>query len=191
MTANNAATVSVGKANKTGAAFSAPLGTTVPTNATDALTDFTNHGYVGADGLTNGTERENTDIKAWGGDVVLTVQTSYKETYKLKLIQSLDEDTLKAVYGDANVTADTNGISVAHGSVELEPKVWAFEVLMTGNKVKRIVIPNGKIIEIGEVVYKDEEEVGYEITIGCTPDGQGNTSYEYIAQIASASGSGD
>ena len=185
MSANDATKVSVGKANKTGAAFSAAAGTAIPTDATSALPQaFVNHGYVGADGLTNTTERESTDVKAWGGDVVLTPQTSFKETYKLKLIQSLDADTLKAVYGDANVSGSGSAIAVEHGPVELPRKAWVFEVLLTGGKIKRICIPDGQITEVGDVIYKDDTEIGYEVTITAFPDAEGVTSYEYIANAA-------
>ena len=185
MASNDTSTVSVGKANKTGAAFSAIAGTDIPTDATTDLGEsFTNHGYVGVDGLTNTTERETSDIKAWGGDIVLTPVNSFKETYQLTLIQSLDADTLKAVYGSSNVTATSKKITVTHGSVELEHRAWVFEVLLSGGGVKRICIPDGQITEIGDVVYKDDQEIGYAITITAFPDADGNTSYEYISTNA-------
>lgn len=184
MAANNASKVSVGKANKTGAVFSAPAGTAVPTDATTKLSGFTNHGYVGSDGLTNATERDRADVKAWGGDTVLTPLTSYKETYKLTLIQALDADTLKAVYGDANVTVSGSAIAAAHGPVDLPHKAWVFEVLLTGGQVKRICVPDAQITEIGDVVYKDDTEIGYEVELTAFKDSKGNTSYEYIAATA-------
>ena len=101
----NASNVTTGKPQKGGAIFRAPAGTTLPTDATTALNaKFVCLGYCGEDGLTNANSPKSDNIKAWGGDTVLTYQSSKDDTFAFVLIEALNPDVLKAVYGDDNVT---------------------------------------------------------------------------------------
>ncbi len=84
--ANKALNVSAGKPKPTGAIWVAPLGTALPTDTTDELVGFECLGYCSDDGLTNSTNLESETIKAWGGDTVLTIQTSKEDTFGFKLI---------------------------------------------------------------------------------------------------------
>ena len=58
------------------------------------------------------------------------------------------------------------------------------EVVMSGDRVKRIVVPKCKLSEMGEITYKDDEAIGYECTFQALPDANGNTSTEYIATVS-------
>ena len=185
---NTKSNVAAGKPKVTGAVFRAATGTTPPTTASSNLASaFKAMGYVSDDGVTNSNSPESSEIKAWGGDVVLNPQTGKTDTFKLKLIEILNTDVLKAVYGDSNVTVAGNETTIAVNSKEGDEGVWVIDTIL-GTYMKRIVIPNGKITEVGDIVYKDDEAVGYEITISATPDTDGNTHYEYIAPITGATG---
>ena len=174
--------VSVGKPNVSGAIFRAPLNTTLPTDSDTALdAAFVQLGYVSEDGVTNTNSPESDKIKAWGGDTVLVVQTEKADTFQLTLIESLNSDVLKADYGSTNVTGTlATGLSIEANSEEAEEASWVIDMILRNGVAKRIVIPDAQISEVGDIVYKDDEAIGYEITIDAMPDASGNTHYEYI-----------
>ena len=174
--------VTTGKPAKAGAIFFAPLGTTLPTDSDTALDNaFKALGYVSEDGLTNDNSPESDQVKAWGGDTVLNMQTDRPDSFGLTLIEVLNADVLKAVYGDSNVTVDNDGnITVKATADDLGSGSWVIDMILRGARKKRIVIPNGTISELGTITYKDDEAVGYEITITDVPDSTGVYHYEYI-----------
>lgn len=185
---SNAQNVSTGKPKIGGAIFRAPLGTTLPKSAEEALDKaFKGLGYCGEDGLTNANSPESSSIKAWGGDTVLSFQESKEDKFTFKLIEVKDAETLKAVYGDKNVEGTLEeGITVKANSQEPEPCSWAADMILKGNTLKRIVIPSASLSELGDIVYNDSEAIGYEVTLTATPDEEGNTHYEYIKGGAAA-----
>ncbi|MDU2829535.1 MAG: phage tail protein [Anaerococcus sp.] len=182
--------VSYGKPLTDGAISTAPLGSTLPTDATTKLdTKFKSLGYVSEDGITNENSPESEKIKAWGGKTVLVSQTEKPDTYQFTLIEVLNLDVLKVVYGDENVSGTLKtGITIKANAKPMQARCFVIETLLNGDTIKRMVIPNGVISEVGEISYKDDEAIGYETTIECLPDKDGNTHYEYIKGAETSSG---
>lgn len=179
---STASNVSTGRPKVGGAISRAPLGTTLPTDAITALdAAFKSLGYVSDGGLTNSTDMDSDSINAWGGDTVLTMNTGKTDSFKFTLIEVLNPEVLKTVYGDANVTGTLDtGITVKSNNTAQAACCWVIDMIMRDNAIKRIVIPSAAVTEVGDVDYTDEDAVGYETTITATPDSDGNTHYEYI-----------
>lgn len=189
MAKTSADLVSVGKPSATGAVYAAPVGTALPTDSTKALASaYVALGHVSGDGLTNTVETDTEDIKAWGGDTVLTVRTSRSETFAWTFIHSLDADVLKEVYGQSNVTTSSTGeITVKHNGTPVGRRTYVFDMLLTGGRAKRIVVPNAEITEVGDITYTDGEVVGYEVTLSAFPDANGDTAVEYVSKPTTSS----
>ena len=177
--------VSVGKPRAAGGIYAGETSIPAPTDATTALSQaLVNLGYVSEDGLVNSIEASTENVTAWGGDTVLTVRTSRNETFTWTFIQTNDA-VMSEVYGPDNVsTGSNNSLTVLHNSRDLPRRLYVFEILMTNDRVKRIVVPNAQITEVGDVTYVDGEAIGYEVTLSAFPDDAGNTAYEYIAEFA-------
>lgn len=183
---NDKSNVSVGKPKAGGAFYAAKItqDLAIPKDATTALPDtYKCLGYLSDDGITNTITRESEEITAYGGDVVANPQTKYSEQYKQTMIEQRVE-TFGQVFGESNVSVTGAGhIRIAHSAKGLEHYSYVYETLVGDSRVERTVIPDGKVIEIGDIVRNGKDPVGYETTIQAYPDEAGESSHSYIADI--------
>lgn len=180
--AGTASNVTTGKPKTGGAVFMAPVGTTAPTSAVATLDNaYKDLGFVSEDGVTESVSISTTNIKEWGGGIVLVTQDEKTATLKFKLIEYLNADVQKFVNGDSNVTGTiTAGMHIAVNGDEAGEHVIVIDQIMRNNTPFRIVIPRAQISEIGEVTYKSNEAVGYDVTVTAIKDSAGDYFHKYI-----------
>lgn len=177
------ANVSAAKPSVTGAIFAAPLGTALPADATAKLNEaFKALGYVSKEGVSNQNSPSSESVTAWGGDVVLDDQTSKPDTFKFTLIEAMNPEVLKFVYGEKNVSGTLKeGIKVTANRAESKQRVLVIDMVLK-DAVKRIVVPRAKVTEVDEIKYQEGAAIGYGTKVSAQPDSSGNTHYEYIKE---------
>lgn len=168
----------------TGAIAAAPVGSTLPTDATTEIdTAFKALGLVGEDGFEFEPTRGTEGVKAWGGVTVRIIQSDYEVKARLTLLESTKGEVLQAVFGSENVVINEDKISVKHN--EKLPERQAFIVdMVDGQRHRRIVIPNGQLVPNGATQFVHNALIQYPVEITAYPDEQGNPAYEYIAEGA-------
>lgn len=188
---SDATKVTAGKPMISGSVFRAPLGTALPTSATDTLNSaFEELGYISDAGVVNSNSPSNTPIKAWGGDTVLDVQTEKPDTFKMAFIEALNAEVLKTVYGDENVSGTLeSGLTIRANSKEQNTQCLVIDMILKDGAAKRIVLPNCKVTAVADITYADSSAVAYDTTLSCYPfeDYDGDTHREFIIKQADPS----
>jgi len=179
---NNTANISVAKPKVGGSIKVAPLGTPIPESALAELNPaFENLGYISDAGLTNSSNTETQAIKEWGGSTVMNVQVSKEDTFQYSLIEALNINVLKHVYGDENVTGDlTEGVTIISNNSQQQKHVVVIDMVLQGGYLKRIVIPKGSVTNVDTITYAINTPIAYTTTLFCAPDENEVTHYEYI-----------
>lgn len=171
----------------TGAIKHAPLGTTLPSlsdiTASGVTLDsaFTGDEYVSEDGLTLTPSMSTTDIKDWSGATVRKVLESFDGTLSWTMI-STNEGSLGVAFGADHI--ETQAAATTHGKqmkVELgahipDSQSWVF-LMKDGDARIVILVPNGQITEVGEVTFASNAAIGWEVTLSCYPDSDGECIY--------------
>ena len=166
----------------TGAILSAPIGTELPDLPDMELDEaFTGNEYVSEDGLTLSPSMSTNKIKDWSGATVRDLLNSFDGTMTWTLI-STNPGQMKTTFGDKFVTEGaataTHGkqMKVALGAHLPDPKSFVF-LMKDGDAKMIIVVPYGQITEVGDIVFKSGEVLGWPVTLSTSPDEDGHNIY--------------
>lgn len=157
----------------TGAVSKAPYGTAAPTDATTAINvAFVDSGAISEDGVTIALpdSGDRTTLKMWqGGAQVRTLRTLGDDLATISFTFLETNKTSVETYFGVAVTQTS-----AHGTFDYTPALpspftYVLDVL-DGSNSHRYFIPRGVRAEVGDLVYRNDEPVGYEVTIELEKD---------------------
>lgn len=170
----------------TGGVTRAPIGTSLPNDATTKLNAaFIPQGFIGEDGVTRTTDASDDKIKAWGGQVVKVVRSDFSVSYKFSYMEAASATTLKSIVGEENVTITPPEAGKHNGKVAVRinskpaPRASYTLEMLDENTFIREVIPIGQISVSGDVKFAHSSVIQYEVTIEALPDSSDNNAYEY------------
>jgi hypothetical protein len=169
------------------AVYVANKGTTAPTSPTTTPgTGWTELGWLGDDGLTETRDVSADQKRAWqGGALVRTVRSS--DTRRFKCVAWETSTTTIALTRPGSTPTTTTGVT--HTSVKAytgsDIRAWIIDQ-RDGAIDNRKIIPQGEVVEMGDIVGKNGELVAYELTIECYPASDGTLYEEYTNDPAVA-----
>jgi len=151
-----------------GAISKAPLGATAPTDSTTVLAAaFVDSGAISADGVTLAMPGAGdvTPVKAWqGGLTVRTLRTTSDDLPSLNFVFLETNKTAVETYFETTVTQTVATGSFTYNSTIPTAKAYVLDVI-DGAETARYYAPRGVRAEVGDLVFKNDEPIGYEVTL--------------------------
>lgn len=171
----------------TGGVLAAPIGTALPVDEAVALNAaFNALGYLTEDGVENADAVESDTVRAWGGLIIATPQTSRSATFAFTMAEYFNADVHRLVWGDAQVqtvaattTAGTKFKVSANAYARPPFRSFVFEMLGDGAAKSRIVVPRARVTSIENRTFVHTAVSGRGVTLTAFPDASGNSYYEY------------
>jgi hypothetical protein len=159
-----------------GDVYVAPVGTTAPTNIAGGWTNYDALGLLSEDGLTESRANSTQDHYAWGGILIRTTRSQHKRTFT---VTALEDNPIVRELVDPGITSTTAG-DITTRTVKVptsNPKAFGIET-RDGDITRRIVIPRGEVIEVGDVSSEEAAMQMFELTINVYPDADGVLYHE-------------
>lgn len=177
------------RAYSDGGVFVAPLGSTAPTTPTGTYdAAYEEVGWLSDNGITESRTQDTKKKNAWqGGALIRVIKSTDSRSFKF---QCLEENAvvMGLVRPGATVTTATGvTTSVVHAYTAQDLRQWGID-LVDGSVHKRIVIGNGEVTDVSDIVYKTDDLTVYEVTVTCYPDTNNvlYTEYSDAAGVAVA-----
>lgn len=160
--------------------YTAPLGTTAPTDVVTAwAAAWLDLGLLSEDGMTESRTEDTTDHYAWGGVLVRTTRSKHKRTFTVTCLE--DNAVLFDVLNPGSTDVNSAGgagqppAGTVTRTVKVptpDPRAFGFE-MRDGAVTKRIIVPRGEIVAVGDSTASDASMHMKELTINVYPSSTG------------------
>ncbi len=165
----------------TGALYVGAVGTTAPSATTlgpwaPAMRDL---GYISDDGIVEGVDEDKEEFVPWQSATPIRSEiTKATQTYQATLWES-KFDTISLYYrvGQEDMTQTGTGADavisfVDKGKPKRDLRCFGIDVI-DGAYHRRVFLPMAEVTERGELTYKSDTLIGYEVTITAYPGSDG------------------
>lgn len=163
--------VNLGLGLATGMFFEAPAGTELPAKLSESLpSTWKEIGDVTSDGITLTLDKSTDNLKNWANKIKRTLLSDHSETIQSPVMDTT-EDSLKAVFGEANVTISDDNIRVNLSASELPaPKAYLW-LMKDGEDMMAIGCSQGQITKVENVSFAPNAGITWTPTITAQGDG--------------------
>ena len=162
----------------TGFVCTAATTATMPTDASTALgTGWTDCGDISEDGIAVTTSYGTESVKDWNLSTIRTLLTSFEGGIDATFVTT-NEETLKTVFGEENVTVTNDKIACKVGAYLPENKAFAFN-MKDGDRKIRVVLPNAQVIPNGNIEFRKGAILTWPVHFDAAADASGNPIYIY------------
>jgi hypothetical protein len=188
--ANDTTKIGFSKPRVVGTLYTAPRGTALPVDATSELSsDYVNLGHLSADGFSEPASLSaGSTIYADGKYPVDIATSELNKSFTMTLLQAIDQQVNRAVFGDSNVVETAEGFAVIENNRPAPACVFVIDRLVGKGALLRLVIPNGVLFRTGDIAHSTDNLMSYQITINALIDSLGNVVYRYYHTRGSETG---
>ena len=181
MATMNTAEIGIGAGKVTGAIWIAPQGTSLPTDASTALSaSYKLLGFTSDAGVTIGESDDTQDLIAWEGrTVVYSFKNQFYKTCQFQPLQ-VNADVLKLTYGNSNVTLSGTTYTIKHTAATLDPVCIVIETAPRTGIVKRYA-GTFQLVTRGDITLDGTQSDMPQLTFNSVPDSNGVHIYEYAS----------
>lgn len=159
----------------TGALYTGAVGVTAPTDMAAWPAGMVDLGYISDDGITEARDENSESFTPWQSNAPIRVETTSSVVTFAATLWESNFNTISLYYrvGLEDMTQTGTGddaiVSFAEkGKPKRDLRCFGIDVI-DGTYHRRIFLPYAEVTERGEITYKSDTLIGYQVTVTAYP----------------------